>query len=159
MNASSQKTRATMMRSQRGTSMVEVALLAPVFVFLLVGLVEIGRFSYFWIVAEHAARSGVQYGSQNLQTAADANSNGPGTTGAAKADANIAGWTVKSSLTCTVNGVSGPCPANNSNSVSPSLVYYVQVQVTGTVTSLLNYPGIPHSIPLSVTATQRVVNQ
>ncbi len=148
-----------MLRSNRGTSMVELALVLPVMVFLLIGVIEVGRFTYFWIVAEHAARAGVQYASQNLQTAADAAASGPGTAAAAKADANIPSWTVKSSLTCTVNGASAPCPANNANSVSPTLVYYVQVQVTGTVTSLLNYPGIPHSIPLSVTASQRVVNQ
>lgn len=159
MRALLRRVRGFFARSERGTAVVEFALVAPVFVFLLIGLIETGRFTYFWIVAEHAARAGVQYGAQNLQTASDASSNGPATTGAAKADANVAGWTVKSSLTCTVNGVSGPCPANNANSVSPNLVYYVQVQVTGTVTSLLNYPGIPHSLPLSVTATQRVVNQ
>ena len=114
-----QRVRGFFARSERGTAVVEFALVAPVFVFLLIGLIETGRFTYFWIVAEHAARSGVQYGAQNLQTASDASSNGPATTGAAKADANIAGWTVKSSLTCTVNGVSGPCPANMPNSVSP----------------------------------------
>lgn len=147
------------MKSERGTAVVEFALLAPVFVFLLIGLIETGRFTYFWIVAEHAARSGVQYASQNLQTAADAGANGPNTSAAAKADANVPTWTVRSSLACTLSGNMAPCPVNNANSISPNLVYYVQVQVTGTVTSLLNYPGLPHSLPLSVTATQRVVNQ
>lgn len=148
-----------MMRSERGTSMIEFALLAPVFIFLLIGLIEIGRFTYFWIVAEHAARAGVQYGAQNLQTAADAALNAGSTDNAALNDSRISGWKAVSSISCTVNGTNAPCPANNANQISPSLVYYVQVQVTGTVNSLLNYPGLPHSMQVSATAVQRVVNQ
>jgi Flp pilus assembly protein TadG len=148
-----------MMRSEKATSMIEFALVAPVFIFLLIGLIEIGRFTYFWIVAEHAARAGVQYGTQNLETASDAALNAGATDNAAIADAGISGWQAKSSLVCTINSVSAPCPANNASTVSPTLVYYVQVQVTGTVHSLLSYPGLPHSLALSVTATQRVVNQ
>jgi Flp pilus assembly protein TadG len=148
-----------MKRCERGTSMIEFALVLPVFVLLLIGLIEIGRFAYFWIVAEHAARAGVQYGAQNLETASDAALNVGVTDNAALTDAHITGWTAKSSIFCTVNGVSAPCPANNADEVSPNLVYYVQVQVTGTVHSLLNYPGLPHSSSINVTATERVVDQ
>jgi Flp pilus assembly protein TadG len=139
--------------------MVEFAIVAPVLALLLVGLIEIGRFTYFWLVAEHAARAGVQYGTQSLETAADAATNAGATDMAALNDAGVSGWTATSSIVCTLNGVSAPCPANNANQISQNLVYYVQVQVTGTVHSLLNYPGLPHTMPLTVTASQRVVNQ
>jgi Flp pilus assembly protein TadG len=149
----------SILRSERGTSLIEFAVILPVFALLLVGLIELGRFTYFWIVAEHAARAGVQYGAQNLATASDAANNLGATDAAAMTDAQISGWTAKSSLACTLNGASAPCPANNSNAVSPNLVYYVQVQVTGTIHSLFNYPGLPHTMTVSVTQDQRVVDQ
>jgi Flp pilus assembly protein TadG len=149
-------------RSERGTSLVEFALVLPVFIFLLIGIVEVGRYTYFSVLAAHAARAGVQYAAQNLQTAADANTNS-GTSHTALAATqdgqSLSNWTVHSSIVCTLNSQPSPCPANNSNSVSPSLVYYVKVTVSGTFRSLLNYPGIPNNVPVSTADVQRVGNQ
>ena len=139
--------------------MIEFALVAPVFIFLMIGLIEVGRYSYFWIVAEHAARAGVQYGAQNLETAADAAANVGATDNAATSDAGISGWTATSSLVCTLNGSPTTCPDTSTTTASPNLVYYVQVQVAGSEKSLLNYPGIPNTMSINVTAMQRVVNQ
>jgi Flp pilus assembly protein TadG len=148
------------MRDDSGTSLIEFALVLPVFAFLLVGMIEVGRYAYFAILASHAARAGVQYAAQTTQTAADANSNGPATRSAALADAqNLSTFTVHSSITCTINGQASTCPQNTANSVPANLVYYVQVQVSGTFHSLLNYPGIPSSIPISATAVMPVGNQ
>jgi Flp pilus assembly protein TadG len=142
--------------------MVEFALLAPVFIFLLLGLVDVGRYTYYGILAAHAARSGVQYGAQNLVTADDASLNGGSShaASAATADAqSLSNWHVTTSVVCTNNNQSAPCPANNTNSLPPSgLVYFVRVQVTGTFTPLIQYPGLS-SIPISSTAIMRVVNQ
>ncbi|MGA8575030.1 MAG: TadE/TadG family type IV pilus assembly protein [Candidatus Cybelea sp.] len=148
--------------SERGTSLLEFALVAPIFIFLLIGITEVGRYTYFSILAAHAARAGVQYAAQNLQTAADANTNSASshTAAAAAQDAqSLSNWTVHSSIVCTVNGQPSPCPANNANSVSPSLVYYVKVTVSGTFRSLLNYPGIPTNVPISTADVQRVGSQ
>ena len=145
---------------ERGTSAVEFALCLPVLVFLMIGIIEIGRFTYFSILAAHAARAGVQYAAQNLSTAMDASTNGPNTTAAAVQDGQqLANWKVKASVMCTVNNVSAPCPANNTGAVSPNNFYYVQVQVSGTFNSLLKYPGIPQQIPVSGSAIMRVGNQ
>ena len=38
--------------------MVEFALLAPVFIFMMIGVIEVSRYMYFGIVAAHAARAG-----------------------------------------------------------------------------------------------------
>ncbi len=138
--------------------MIEFAIVLPVFVFLLIGVIEFGRYTYFAILASHAARAGVQYAAQNLETAADANANGPGTAGAAKADAqNLSGWKVTSAVVCTINSEPSPCPA--SNAVVSNVVYYVQVQVSATFSSLMKYPGIPQQLPVSATAMMRVANQ
>jgi Flp pilus assembly protein TadG len=147
-------------RCDRGTSMIEFAIVAPVFIFLMIGIIEIGRYTYFAILAAHAARAGVQYGAQNLTTAADAASSGPNTTAAALQDAqSLANWKVTSSILCTANNVSVVCPTNSTGAVSPNNFYYVQVQVTGKFNSLLKYPGIPQQIPVTGSAVMRVGNQ
>jgi Flp pilus assembly protein TadG len=151
-----------LLKSQRGTSMIEFAVTAPVFALLLVGLVDVGRYTYYGILAAHAAHSGAWYGAQNLQTAADVNTNNSNShaAGAAAADAqSLSNWTVHAMVVCTNNNQSSPCPANNTNSTPPAgLVYFIKVQVTGTFTPLIAYPGIS-SIPVSATAIQRVVTQ
>ena len=147
-------------RCNRGTSMIEFAIAAPVFTLLLVGIMEIGQYAYFAILATHAARAGVQYAAQNLQTAADASTGGSGTKSAALQDAqNLAQWSVHSAIVCSVSGQLTSCPANNTTSVSPNLVYYVQVQVSGTFTPLMKYPGLPTSVPITASATMPVGNQ
>jgi Flp pilus assembly protein TadG len=147
-------------RCDRGTSMIEFAIVAPVFIFLMIGIIEIGRYTYFAILAAHAARAGVQYGAQNLTTAADAANSGPNTAAAALQDAqSLTNWKVTSSILCTSNNVSVACPTNSTGAVSPNNFYYVQVQVTGKFDSLLKYPGIPQQIPVTGSAIMRVGNQ
>jgi len=150
-----------LIRSERATSMIEFALVAPVFIFMLVGVIEMGRYTYFAVLAQHAARAGVQYAAQNLQTAADASVSGPATASAAAADAqSLSQWKVTSWIACTNTGGPTACPTtNNAGSVAPNLVYYVGVKVTGTFKSLLSYPGIPNNVPVTGTAVMRVGNQ
>lgn len=151
-----------LIRSENGTSLIEFALVLPVFIFMLVGIIEIGRYTYFSILAAHAARAGVQYAAQNLQTAQDASLNvaTSHTANAAAQDAqNLAAWAVHSSIVCTVNNQPSPCPANNAQSVSPNLVYYVKVQVTGNFNPMLRYPGIPTNVPIGATSIMRVASQ
>ena len=148
------------LKDSRGTSSVELAVLAPVFVFLLIGVIEVSRYMYFAILASHAARAGVQYASQSTETAADANSNGPATRTATLADGqNLSAWTVHSSILCTIAGQASTCPVNTANAVPANLVYYVQVKVSGTFHSLMNYPGIPNSFPITATAIMPVSSQ
>jgi Flp pilus assembly protein TadG len=149
-------------RSESGTSLVEFALVAPVIIFLLVGLIEIGRFAFFSILAANAARAGAQYGAQNLMTAYDS----AGITNAALQDGqNLSNWTAAGAgivvqQLCAVSGGSPrPC-GDPSNSAPPqNTIYYVKVQVTGLFNSLLNYPGIPNSLPISGSAMMRVASQ
>jgi Flp pilus assembly protein TadG len=147
--------RARTLRNESGTSMVEFAVLAPVFVFMLVGIIEVGRYIFFAILAANAARAGVQYGAQNLTTVHDT----AGIQNAALADAqNLSNLTASPAPYCsTGNGALLPC----SIGVTPSssVEYYVKVKVSGTFRSLLNYPGIPNNVPVSGTAIMRVVNQ
>jgi Flp pilus assembly protein TadG len=122
--------------------MLEFALVAPVLIFLLIGLIEVGRYTYFGILAANAARAGVQYGAQDLYTAQDKT----GMTNAALGD----GQNLSNGALVVSCGLSSPAAGT---------VYYVKVTVTGTFKSLLNYPGIPTNVPVSGSAMMRVISQ
>lgn len=139
-----------MLRSDRGTAVVEFGLVAPVLIFLAVLLVDVGRYVYYGIVIQHSARAGLQYQAQTLITAADA----VGTQRAALADAPSTGVTVTPSYYCALNGSVTSCITGGS-----SVVYFAKVQVTGTFHPLWSYPGIPSSIPITATSVMRVTNQ
>jgi Flp pilus assembly protein TadG len=142
--------------AEGGTSLVEFALVAPVLVFLLVGVVEVGRYTTFAVMAANAARAGAQYGAQNLTTALDKS----GMSAAALKDAqNLPSFSAPANYLCSINGAALTTCPSNANGSPQNTVYYVQVQVTGTFKSMLNYPGIPNSIPISGSATMRVTSQ
>jgi Flp pilus assembly protein TadG len=148
-------------REESGTSLVEFALVAPVLILLLVGMIEIGRFAYYAILAANAARAGVAYGAQSVQTADDTT----GIKNAVIADGqNLSNWSATNAITvttlCSVNGgtPTSPCVTGSSGPAAGT-VYYVSVQVTGTFKSLLNYPGLPSSLPVSGNAIMRVASQ
>ncbi len=138
--------------------MVEFAVVLPMLAMLMIGLIDVGRYTYFAIMAAHAARAGVQYGAQNLITAADTT----GMKNAATADAqSLSQWTVTPTHSCATNGTTSPCPQSNATSVSPALVYFVQVTVSGYFKPMINYPGIPgynssQGVPVTATAVMRV---
>lgn len=150
-----------LMRSQSGASLVEFALLVPVMAFLLVGIIDIGRYTFYAILAANAARAGAQFGAQNLSTA----ENTAGMVSAAKTDGqNFAQWDgVTANYLCSVSGAA-PAPCTSGSSTPPTnTIYYVQVIVTGHFTPLVKYPGIPSNgttgIPITGSATMRVISQ
>jgi Flp pilus assembly protein TadG len=147
-------------RSDRGTALVEFALAAPVMILLLIGLIEVGRYMYFAVKMANAARAGVDYGAQSLAAAG----NTAGIQNAALQDwwdatstPNPSAITVAVSHSCELaNGTATPCP---SGSPPQNVVYYLEVDTSGTFTSLLNYPGMPNSVPISGKAIMRVTNR
>lgn len=143
--------------SDSGASLLEFALLTPVLAFLLIGLIDVGRYSYYAVLAANAARAGTQYGAQNLTNATDT----VGMEAAATNDAqSLPQWnTPKATTYCMSSGTVVTCPAAPATP-APGEIYYVKVVVTGSFNGLINYPGIPSSgIPVSGTSAIRVVNQ
>jgi Flp pilus assembly protein TadG len=157
--------------SERGQSLLEVALVTPLLLALLVGTIEFGRYTYLSILVANAARTGAAYGAQSLpqsvdataiQTAAnnDFQNNGPSTatlaiTGGAPDGTYVScgcdsGGTITSAICLTTpNPTAGTCASGH-------WVVMVSVKATATFNSLFTYPGIPQSITVVKTATMRV---
>lgn len=56
---------------ERGSSMLEMTLIAPWFLFLFIGIVDLGFYSYSLIAVENAVRIAAEYTSTSPATAAD----------------------------------------------------------------------------------------
>src|SRR5580700_4614278 len=83
--------------AEDGQTLLEVALLTPLLLLLLVGIIEVGRFAYYSIEVTNAARAAVQYGAQSLADAKDT----VGLQQAALRDAaDVSGMSVTSSALC-----------------------------------------------------------
>jgi Flp pilus assembly protein TadG len=142
-------------RRTAGAAMVELVVIAPLLLLVLLGLIQAGGAGDFAIVIANAARAGVQYGAQNHTTAADAT----GMQTAATNDADTAGVSAVGSyfcqcedLTASTCGLAGACSTNHQN-------LFVQVVVTGTMASLVNYSLLPaglRTITITRTATMPV---
>jgi len=144
------------LRSDAGASLVEFAIVAPVLAFLLIGLIDLGRYEYYSILAANAARAGVLYGAQGVGTAVDT----AGIKNAVIADAgSLAAWTTANAITvntlCSTSGGSpGPMPCSGSN-----VTYYVQVIVNAQFSPLVKYVGFSGPVTISGSAIQRLSAQ
>jgi Flp pilus assembly protein TadG len=147
-------------RSQSGQSLVELALLTPLLLLMIIGIVEMGRYTYIAILVGNAARTGASWGAQTHITAA----NQAGIIAAADNDFKNNGLKtsnlqVTSSYSCgcdnggtiTVLSCATTCAIGAGNEVVS-----LKVTAAGTFNSLFNYPGIPKSLKLTSTATQRI---
>src|ERR1700685_3495087 len=115
-----------------GQTVLEMALLMPMLLTLMIGLIEIGRYAYFDILISNAARAGAQYGAQSLIQAADKN----GIIAAAQND-GLTTMNITTSQECgCVSTALGGCP---SGAVCPLPLVYVQVTATETYRSLFKY--------------------
>ncbi|MGA2431590.1 MAG: TadE/TadG family type IV pilus assembly protein [Candidatus Acidiferrum sp.] len=139
---------------QKGQSVLEIALLAPVLLLMLVGTIEIGRYAYFAIEATNAARAGVQYGAQSLIDSKDV----AGIRVAASNDApdlmqlNV---TAKDLCACSSNPSHYVgCPAQHCG--AGHAVVFLQVNTTAQVPSLFHYPGLPATFSANGQAIMRV---
>lgn len=139
---------------------MELALLTPLFLLLVVGAIEIGRYAARAIEVGNAARAGAAYGVQDHFAAADL----PGVTAAACQDfqgQNTCGLTVTKAYVCQCDnsGTVDPTPIDctTGSCTAPSReVVSLQVTASGSFNALFTYPGIPSPITVSRTATMRI---
>ncbi len=137
---------------EEGSSLVELALLTPLFLLLLMGGTDFGRAYYLSVELAGAAHAAALYGAQDptdttgMQAAAQDDapdvpnlSVGTPTYGCECSDGS------HYSASCTTTP---SCPSNTE-------VYRVNVTVTATYTPLFSWPGIPSSMTFSSSASMR----
>jgi Flp pilus assembly protein TadG len=136
-------------KSQRGASLLELALMLPVLSLLLIGVIDMGRAFYLSIEVADAARAGAMYGYQTSATMQDSD----GISTAAANDApQVTGLTTTSSYGCMCSdgsGQSADCGTPPNCSSGKRQVNYVIVNTSATYTSLFPWPGVPSSLALT----------
>jgi Flp pilus assembly protein TadG len=123
-------------RQEDGQSLVELALVVPLFILLLVGSAEFARLAWVTILTSNAARAGASFGAHSLENSV----NTAGIQAAAAADSiNLTGLTTAPpSISCVCsNGTAipiGQCANALSYCASPATITdYVTVNTTSTV--------------------------
>ncbi|HTV72801.1 MAG TPA: TadE/TadG family type IV pilus assembly protein [Candidatus Acidoferrales bacterium] len=142
--------------AQRGQALVELAVFVPFLMLVVVGLIDVGRYTYYSIQVNNAARAGAQYGAQNTTSA----NSSTGITSAAVADVSTTPTpTVSASLFCVcANGTTHQscsptptCTGSHSNT-------YIEVTTSETIPVLFKFPGIPNSLTIGGASVMRVNN-
>ncbi len=144
----------TVKRAERGSALVEFALIAPLLLILLLGLIEAGRAGDYAIRVANAARAGVQYGAQNEATAGDTQ----GMENAATSDAEFAGITAVAAPTYCACSDGSASTCQQGDCATSHRLQWVEVTATGTFTGLnsIFVPPPLRSITISQTAIMRV---
>ncbi|HUY27461.1 MAG TPA: TadE/TadG family type IV pilus assembly protein [Candidatus Binataceae bacterium] len=143
-------------RGSRGQSAIELALLAPLLGLVLLAAADFARMFFMVVSLNNAARAGVQYGAQSAITAADMTGM---QTAAHNDDPSLQISSINASQWCDCppggNPYDCPSPPPAACVASSEVWTYIEVQTQGTFTTLINYPGIPHSIALTGKAIMR----
>ncbi len=136
-----------------GQASVELALSLPLLLMMFLVVVETGRAFYIAISVSNAARAGVQYGSQNLSTAAD----NAGMQSAAASNApNVVGMTETATHFCQcANGTASTCLSTDC--AGSHRLIYTQVDTTAPYTPLITFMGILPPLTVAGKAVMRVV--
>jgi Flp pilus assembly protein TadG len=153
------------MHSQRGAAIIEFALVLPILMFLLVGLIEIGRVAYFNIEVANAAHAGAQYGAFGYPSANSTNmSVAAGKDGQNSVSSLVSSGSYVCSCWNPATGTESPATPTQSACGLPCAtgghsVTYAQVTVQGTINALFNYSalGLPRQWTVTHVATIRVV--
>jgi len=155
--------------SQSGQSLVELALLTPILLLLVIGIVEMGRYAYLSILLGNAAESGALYGAQSLADSVDIRGIRSAAQNDFQNDPNnpVTGLTIPMPVTacgCDSAGVATTTTAlcraaSGGTCASGHWIVVLQVTATGNFTSLFKYPGIPQSLTVTRTVSMRVKQQ
>jgi Flp pilus assembly protein TadG len=139
------------LRRSEGSSLIELALLLPMFLFLFVGAVDLGRLYYVSVEVTGASQAGALYGVQNPSDVS-------GMESASSAGAsNLSGVTTNATYGCEC---SDGTAASANCSLTPSCTYnyvnYVDVVTSAQYAPIFNYPGLPASMSVSRETRMRV---
>ncbi len=140
-------------RSQRGSGLIELALLFTALMLLLLGVVDFALATQQEMVVSEAACAGAHYG--------EFQGTSPNTTMmqsvATNAAGGISGFSAVATkwCACSPGGTAVSCSATCASSTYGPIVY-VQVVTSATASLLFKYTGIPLTVPLSGVCILRV---
>lgn len=134
-----------------GVATVEFALMSPLLMLLLAGVLDFGMLLRTATCAANAARAGIEYGSRSASASVDyagmqnaAVNSMPGATG----------MTATATRSCQCSGGSAvSCTGSCSNG---KMMIYVKVTARATAHTIFNYSGLSYSNLASSTASMRV---
>jgi Flp pilus assembly protein TadG len=142
-------------QNQRGSVMLEAGLALPVLILMACGAMDFARVFVAGIVVESAARAGGQFGSLNVGKTDETAINEAGINDAS--NQGLTGVAVTSRTFCgCVSGTSEVSCSTGTCSGGELPSGYVETTATYAFRPMVNYPGIPQSIPLSSTTRFRV---
>ena len=132
-------------RHQRGQSLVEFALVIPLFLVLVFGIIDFGLGLKSWITITNAAREGARYAAVTCgETTGDA---------AVIAKTEDAAADLAGDVDVTVTN----CPGESTESVIVEVEYeYTLITPLGGLLSFLGGAGLPSTIALSSSSDMRV---
>ena len=138
-------------REQAGATAVEFAVIAPILIAMMIGIVDYGLGLYTDTQLANAAQAAVDYAMQKGYDAA-------AMTTVAQSSTRLTGITAAPSQYCGCPSATGVTSTSCDSSCSDGLTAgtYAKVVATKEYGTLLSYPGIPANIHLSETATARV---
>lgn len=136
--------------NEEGSQLIELALVLPVFLYLLVGAVDFGRAFYLATEVASAAEAGASYG-----VSSPTDVSGMKATALLNAS-DVSGFTPTATYgsECTDGSASASLSATPPT-CSSGVVQYVEVDASATYSPLLHIPGIPASLPISSKARMR----
>jgi Flp pilus assembly protein TadG len=136
------------LNGERGSAILELALITPLLVLLLLCAFDFGRVFFTAMSVSGAAHAGASFGSQSLVRTLDA----VGMRVAAELHAPDLGITASASRVCRCGAATVSCSATCG---TPPMKIYATVTATRTFTTAVDYPGIPGTIAISRTAQMR----
>lgn len=145
-------------QNEKGSALVELALILPLLLLLFMGIVDLGRAFYYSNSVARAAEAGALYGAQNPTDTTgmvDASDQAMSTGfGSAK---DMKGKSATASYGCECADGTGKSTACSTapSCTNMNTVYYVTVQANAAFKPLLPWPGVPSSFSLSSTVTMR----
>lgn len=137
---------------ERGQSVAELALLLPILV-LLLAAVDFARLYYTWMAVTDAARVGAQYGAQSQAAAADVAGMEQAACGSMQDIPCAPGTNAIASSFCQCSGATVSC---SNPGPCTYLQHFVQVTTNASFSTVVPYPGIPKSVPISARVTMLV---
>lgn len=142
-------------RGWAGQSMVELALMLPVLAILLLASLDFARMFNRSMAVTDAARAGAQWGAQNHASAANVLGMEQAACGSMTDLSCTPGTNTTASSFCQCAGSTGTISCTSPGTCT-NVQNFVTVTATSTFTTVIPYPGLPSSVPLSASVTMQV---